>query len=66
MKIQKLLIFLGQGLLVLNVFPEEARKYVYENNPKTQNILYRNLSNNFDKNKYDINKNDFLIWIKLV
>ena len=32
---------------------------MWEKNPKTQNTLYRNLSNNFDKNKFEINKNDF-------
>ncbi len=31
----------------------------YENNPKTLNTLYRNLSNNFDQNKFLIIKKDF-------
>jgi len=31
----------------------------YENHPQTSNVLFRNLSNNFDKKKFDIIKKNF-------
>ena len=60
MKIQKLLIFFWVRVFGLECISRGSRKVKFiENHPKTQNTLYRNLSNNFDKNKYDIGKNDF-------
>ena len=52
--------FSGSGSFGLECISRGSDKVKFiENNPKIQNTLYRNLSNNFDKNKFEINKNDF-------
>ena len=52
--------FSGSGSFGLECISRGSKKVKFvENNPKTQNTLYRNLSNNFDKNKFEINKKDF-------
>ena len=52
--------FSGSGSFGLECISRGSKKVQFiENNPKIQNTLYRNLSNNFDKNKFNINKNDF-------
>ena len=52
--------FSGSGSFGLECISRGSKKVEFiENNPKIQNTLYRNLSNNFDKNKFNINKNDF-------
>tara|TARA_B100000575_G_scaffold293119_1_gene303535 strand:- start:996 stop:1559 length:564 start_codon:yes stop_codon:yes gene_type:complete len=52
--------FSGSGSFGLECISRGSKKVKFiESNSKIQNTLYRNLSNNFDKNKYDINQNDF-------
>ena len=52
--------FSGSGSFGLECISRGSKKVQFiEKNPKVHNTLYRNLSNNFDKNKYYINKNDF-------
>tara|TARA_B100000963_G_scaffold357780_1_gene380783 strand:- start:3235 stop:3798 length:564 start_codon:yes stop_codon:yes gene_type:complete len=52
--------FSGSGSFGLECISRGSAKVEFiENNPKVQNTLYRNLSNNFNKNKFEINKNDF-------
>ena len=52
--------FSGSGSFGLECISRGSKKVKFvENNSKTQNTLYRNLSNNFDKNKFEIIKNDF-------
>ena len=52
--------FSGSGSFGLECISRGSKKVQFiENSPKIQNTLYRNLSNNFDKNKFDIYKNDF-------
>ena len=52
--------FSGSGSFGLECISRGSDKVKFiENNPKIQNTLYRNLSNNFDKKKFEINKNDF-------
>ena len=49
--------FSGSGSFGLECISRGSDKVKFiENNPKIQNTLYRNLSNNFDKNKFEINK----------
>ena len=52
--------FSGSGSFGLECISRGSKKVQFiENSPKIRNTLYRNLSNNFDKNKFDIYKNDF-------
>ena len=52
--------FSGSGSFGLECISRGA-KFVkfYENNSQTTNVLFRNLSNNFKKGKFEISKNDF-------
>jgi len=52
--------FSGSGSFGLECLSRKAQKVIFvENNSKTQNTLYRNLSNNFCKYNYEILKKDF-------
>ncbi|MAK12497.1 MAG: 16S rRNA (guanine(966)-N(2))-methyltransferase RsmD [Candidatus Pelagibacter sp.] len=52
--------FSGSGSFGLECISRGSKHVKFiEDNPKIQNTLYRNLSNNFDKNKFDIIKKDF-------
>lgn len=52
--------FSGSGSFGIECLSRNAKKaYFIENNTKIQNTLYRNLSNNFPKEKYEIFKKDF-------
>ena len=52
--------FSGSGSFGLECISRGAMNVkFFETNPKTLNILYRNLSNNFDKKKFEIIKKDF-------
>ena len=52
--------FSGSGSFGIECISRGSKKVQFiENNSKIQNTLYRNLSNNFHKSKFDINKNDF-------
>ncbi len=52
--------FSGSGSFGIECISRGSAKVKFiENNSKIQNTLYRNLSNNFDINKYEINKNNF-------
>ena len=52
--------FSGSGSFGLECLSRSAKKVFFlESNSKTQNTLFRNLSNNFPKYKYEICKKDF-------
>ena len=52
--------FSGSGSFGIECISRGSIKVKFiENNAKIQNTLYRNLSNNFDTNKYEIIKNSF-------
>ena len=52
--------FSGSGSFGLECLSRKAQKVIFvENNSKTQNTLYRNLSNNFCRYNYEIIKKDF-------
>jgi len=53
-------LFSGSGSFGIECLSRGAKKVkFYEKNPLASNVLYRNLSNNFDKKKYEIIKKDF-------
>jgi 16S rRNA (guanine966-N2)-methyltransferase len=53
-------IFAGSGSFGMECLSRGSRFCLFvENNNSTHNILYRNLSNNFEKNKFEILKKDF-------
>jgi len=59
-KIKVLDFFSGSGSFGLECISRGASNVkFFEINSKTLNILYRNLTNNFDKKKYEIIKKDF-------
>ena len=58
--------FSGSGSFGLECISRGAQSVKFiENNSKTANTLYRNLSNNFDKSKFEIIKKDFFLLDKL-
>ena len=54
--------FSGSGSFGIECISRGAEKVLfYEQNNKASNVLFRNLSNNFNKNKYEINKENFFL-----
>ena len=52
--------FSGSGSFGIECLSRQSKKvYFIESNTKIQNTLYRNLSNNFDENSYQIIKSNF-------
>jgi len=52
--------FAGSGSFGMECLSRDSRFVIFlENNKKTLNVLYRNLSNNFDKKKFLIMQTDF-------
>ena len=58
--------FSGSGSFGLECISRGAKSVKFiENNSQTANTLYRNLSNNFDKKKFEIIKKDFFLLDKM-
>ncbi len=58
--------FSGSGAFGLECLSRGSKKVIFfENNSKTQNTLFRNLSNNFTPEKFKIVKTDFFNFDKL-
>lgn len=58
--------FSGSGSFGLECLSRGSKKVAFlEKNAETRNTLFRNLSNNFEKNKFQILKDNFFLYDKL-